>query len=1011
MSTRVGEVELYVDLDGRRLPAQTRRLGDQIGRALDAEFKKAGKSFDQLGIQMENRSRGIMRAIDGIDFGHMLEDIGELRRVPDIFTLYETRAISAGHSTAELGDHLDETNRRSRRFRDGLAEATAAVGRFMGGGGGGSGIRALSGALGDNSIQWSEMSHNARQWTLIIAAVAAGMQDIAVLGSAAGAGLVALGGAATSGIFGITGLAATFVTLNKELGDLPPEMRPVASEFQRFKGVFGELRQEIASGAFTELPGTFSGLYVTLKAATPQMRALGTASGKLIAGFERGIRPGTEAFSELTELAEHAVPNFSQLARTSGTLGLALTRSFNRSQPLVEDMLRYVDRLVERFDSFSRGTGFDRWMSNASITFGAFGRLVDATGRSLNDLVTPEAVGRTAEFLDNLTGFMPNLTLLLDNLGRLDAFGIAAAALNEMGDALSPLAPVTGVLADSIRDLAMNALPGFADGLHLASTLLAPTIELAARFIDSVPPEVIYASSYAIGALAGAFVILKGAEALGGAVVGMRAFGDLAKGLPAKVSGAVAVLGRAGLVGALAAGALAFPTLIDGMVDYLNQLSGLDGRVSQAVRTNLSFVDTLTQTGQTYKYNSESIGALLSALSDADGSYKDITQTISYFGETSLQTQAAAGTLVNSIAKIDESFLGLSVDQSVAKFSAWKDELGLSDTQARQLISLMPNLEATLQGVSETAAGAAVNHDLLKIATGQTASAMQQQQYAAQAAAEQLAALQGQSGVTGEAIDSLAEKIRGFGSATLSTREANREMEAAVAALTESLNANGVTLDISTAAGRANEAAIDDLAKSVLEQAAATVEQTGKQADANRVIFDGRQRLIEMLGQFGITGQAADDYVNKLGLIPGNVDTALNLQDSAARASVDRFIRDNDGRSFRIYANTVYPSGGNTVGRAPAAFASGGTLYGPELIYAGEAGPEAIVPLNRPLHDVDPSVRLLSAIAQGKLPASAPAERGAGAIFQEGAIVVQGALDPRRTAIEVQREIVEAASS
>jgi hypothetical protein len=48
--------------------------------------------------------------------------------------------------------------------------------------------------------------------------------------------------------------------------------------------------------------------------------------------------------------------------------------------------------------------------------------------------------------------------------------------------------------------------------------------------------------------------------------------------------------------------------------------------------------------------------------------------------------------------------------------------------------------------------------------------------------------------------------------------------------------------------------------------------------------------------------------------------------------------------------------------------ASGGVLTGPTRILAGEAGREAVVPLERPLSMVDPSVRWLSAIAQGKNP-------------------------------------------
>lgn len=45
--------------------------------------------------------------------------------------------------------------------------------------------------------------------------------------------------------------------------------------------------------------------------------------------------------------------------------------------------------------------------------------------------------------------------------------------------------------------------------------------------------------------------------------------------------------------------------------------------------------------------------------------------------------------------------------------------------------------------------------------------------------------------------------------------------------------------------------------------------------------------------------------------------------------------------------------------------ASGGIFEGAQMRIIGEAGPEAVVPLNRPLSRVDPAVRELSAIAQG----------------------------------------------
>lgn len=73
--------------------------------------------------------------------------------------------------------------------------------------------------------------------------------------------------------------------------------------------------------------------------------------------------------------------------------------------------------------------------------------------------------------------------------------------------------------------------------------------------------------------------------------------------------------------------------------------------------------------------------------------------------------------------------------------------------------------------------------------------------------------------------------------------------------------------------------------------------------------------------------------------------------------------------------------GGNTI-KAPKmpTYAAGTIAFKPTIGQFGEAGPEALVPLNRPLSQVDPSVRGLSAIAQGLAPA--------GMSISEGAIVI-----------------------
>jgi hypothetical protein len=99
-------------------------------------------------------------------------------------------------------------------------------------------------------------------------------------------------------------------------------------------------------------------------------------------------------------------------------------------------------------------------------------------------------------------------------------------------------------------------------------------------------------------------------------------------------------------------------------------------------------------------------------------------------------------------------------------------------------------------------------------------------------------------------------------------------------------------------------------------------------------------------------------------------------------------------------ARIAFPSPPSWLFGGFAGFASGGIVTGPTRALVGEAGPEAIIPLNRPLSQVDPSVRALSALLQGQT--DGQVFRGGGNTFSEGAIqVVTPYADPRLTAIEV----------
>lgn len=87
----------------------------------------------------------------------------------------------------------------------------------------------------------------------------------------------------------------------------------------------------------------------------------------------------------------------------------------------------------------------------------------------------------------------------------------------------------------------------------------------------------------------------------------------------------------------------------------------------------------------------------------------------------------------------------------------------------------------------------------------------------------------------------------------------------------------------------------------------------------------------------------------------------IALDVSAALSKLYRAVHRFGGLGF--FAGAVSSLG--KVFGAPVT-ATGGVFSGAQTRVIGEAGPEAVVPLNRPLSQIDPSVRPLAAFAQGK---------------------------------------------
>lgn len=1050
MSETIGRVDFIVGLDGTTVPAQARKVGEKIGQALGQEArssfakelgqldKEAQGELDAAGARLSKRLEAIIERDMGaavsrqgrnlgrqlgndfsdgfslgvsdrmanslqraLDPGDAVEDIGELhvvmQQVGNDFVWIRGAIEGAGselrtHSDA-TDDSVSSTGRLSaslRALNDRLTEAAGGWDLFD------SSRRRAQG--GDDGSWWNGMSHNTKQWTLIIAALAAGMQDIAVLGSAAGAGLVAVGSAATSAVLGGGALIGTLIRLGGEISELPPELRATAEEMQQFGRVSGNVLDSLVASAANRMSGSFDSLGESVVALRPALMELGNEAGGVFERFARAVKPGTRELADLDELVRNAGPNFSKLADGAGTFASGLIVSFNRSQPMVDRMLDGIESLADRFQAFSRSREFDQWMSGAQTTLSAVGRLLSSTGQLFDDLVKPDAIARTEALLDNVSEFMPNLANLLDIIGTADPFGLLAQGLNDFGTALEPLAGPMLELAEQVNRIGSDLIDSLATGLTVVSTALAPVVQGIADFVEAVPDDVMQGLANGLLVAAGAFVVFKGAQGVAGAVDGLRLFvgaADNAVGAGGRLAG---VLGKAGLAGAIVGVAVSMPAIIDQLVEYADAASGIDASVKASVRSNDSFAESLNKVNPNLKFTAASVRTLLDAFADAGGNVDAISEPIEGFGDTAMQAQYAASQLARGLGSLDEQLAGMSFDDAVTKFQAWAESTGASRSQLASMIEQMPQFKAALESAIPPSEGLTSTTDLVAYAMSNAAAG-------AGEAAAGITGMQTSGEAASGALTGLYDKLMLLAEQQLISRDAARQFEAATDDLSASIATNGATLDISEASGRANQAAVDALAGATIKLSEETKTQTGSQAAANDVISDGRQRLIEMLGQFGITGQAAEDYVNELGLIPKDVNTLVALNGvTAAEQALANLTRQ---RIANIIVRATMPDlNGDASGNGRPGFASGGVVTNPLNIRVGESTEEAIVPLNRPLHQVDPSVRRLSAVAQGYSVESSPA-KGKQVTFAAGSIVVEEAEDGIHTAVEVVSRIVE----
>lgn len=307
--------------------------------------------------------------------------------------------------------------------------------------------------------------------------------------------------------------------------------------------------------------------------------------------------------------------------------------------------------------------------------------------------------------------------------------------------------------------------------------------------------------------------------------------------------------------------------------DGINDIKGWGDALKQANKAGFDFITWLdfTNSGQ---------------FSVVEEQIKQTDQSLSQLASSGGLENAQQG--FRAIAE-EGVGAGISMEETFSKFPEYRD----------YLISL-----ASAAGMSTD------NQSLLKIATGEITPEMLAASGATEEQIEKLNELGIEASSVTDKISQLAEEIRGFGSATLSEREAQRAFQESLDAATEALEKNGATLDITSQKGRDNQDALDGIAQSANEAAASMAENGASAEQLRSSLQTSRDELVRTARAFGMTKSEAEAYADKVLMTPQEVTTrvkALGINSALdGITSVQEALNKVKDKNVWVRVNEVY---------------------------------------------------------------------------------------------------------
>lgn len=687
------------------------------------------------------------------------------------------------------------------------------------------------------------------------------------------------------------------------------------------------------------LPATHEEIAAVAEAAGQ----LGIQTGNVVSFTETMINMG-ESTNLSAEEAATSLSRFMNIMGTSqnevGRLGAAVVGLGNNfattEREIVEMSMRIAGAGRQAGLTEGEVMGLATALSSVGIEAEAGGTAISTVMKKMGNSVADggaelELFARVAgmsseEFQiawgENAAGAM---TAFITGLGTAQEQGQNTnAILSELGitgiresDALLRLSSASGVLTDALKmgneeyakgtALAEEAAKRYETAeskIRIAGNSLKDTaITIGGTFLPMIAgaAEGIASFSSEIGNLpepvlkvGGALTGIAGTAALAGggllllipkvvetvtAVETLRKTSSSANTVLGKFSGSLSGVGKAAGAAAVAVAALA---VAGAVADSFSE----DVIETQRLTTELS------KLGAEGRLTKDSLNELLATTGSGGAQVRDFgyaLESVNMNGFLKFLDNAGSGFgLFDSDVRLAEDAI-TSLDQSLASFASTGNmeqlEQGFRAAvesaseygyTAEDIISSMPELESALIAQAEAMGLGADKATLVKIALGEIPASTD-------VATEGIAGVGNAATGASESLTDMLDGLLALGLATLSEREALRGFEEAIDGVTAAIAENGTTLDISTEKGRANQDALDAIADSGFRAAQSMAENNATHSELQDQLQRTYDELVAAAGQFGITGDKADELAREIMGIPDDVEVDTWMSDQARK--------------------------------------------------------------------------------------------------------------------------------